>query len=73
MLMTVATEFLRAVVVAARRADSDLAHGAARNAAVGVAAHGARRLEDARALRDLARLGFGEEPAAPVAETTQTR
>jgi hypothetical protein len=61
MLTTATAEFLRAFTVLARRADSTLAQQAARNAAVVVGEHGARRLEDARTLRELRRLGFAED------------
>jgi hypothetical protein len=63
MLLAATAEFLRACAVLARRADSGLAETAARNAAIVVTEHGTRRLEDARTMRDLSRLGFGEEPA----------
>jgi hypothetical protein len=62
MLATATTDLLRTVTERVRRADADLARTAARNAAAGVAAHGARRLDDARALRDLAHLGFTTDP-----------
>lgn len=61
MLTTATAEFLRAFTDLARRADTGLARQAARNAAIVVAEHGARRLEDARTLRDLHRLGFAED------------
>lgn len=64
MLMTAASELVRAFSVLARRAEAGLVRGAARNAAVVVAEHGSRRLEDARTLRDLRRLGFADDAEA---------
>jgi hypothetical protein len=60
-MMTTRHGVLRAVALLARRADVGLADGAARNAAVGVAERGARRLEDARTMRDLARLDLADD------------
>lgn len=60
-MLTTTAEFLRAFTGLARRADAGFVEGAAHNAAVVVAAHGARRLDDARTLRDLRRLGFAED------------
>jgi hypothetical protein len=73
MLMTSTSEIVHAVLSLARRADSTLAQGAARNAAVCVAERGARRLEDARTMRDLSRLGFEEESAASGARPSNRR
>lgn len=68
MLMAATAQFLHAFAVLARRADSGLAETAARNAAVVVAERGMRRLEDARTMRDLARLGFTDESGGPAGE-----
>lgn len=73
MLMTATSEIVHAVLSLARRADSKLAQGATRNAAVLVAERGARRLEDARTMRDLSRLGFSEEPATSATEPSSRR
>lgn len=61
MLTTATGELLRVFAVLVRHADVTLAETAARNAAVVVAERGARRLEDARTLRDLSRLGYPDE------------
>jgi hypothetical protein len=66
MLTTATAELLRAFAVLARRADNGLVEQAARNAAVVVAERGARRLEDARTMRDLHRLGFAEDAGSVV-------
>lgn len=71
MLMTATGEVLRAFVLLARRADAGLVEAAARNAAVVVAERSARRLDDARTMRDLARLGFAEEQSTFVSEPSQ--
>jgi hypothetical protein len=56
MLVTTTAEVVRAMSDLLRRADAGLARGAARNAAAGVAVRQARRLEDARTMRDLRRV-----------------
>jgi hypothetical protein len=54
-----------------RRADASLAHGAARNAAAGVADGRARRMEELRTLRDLRALDGAPGPTlAPLHTTT---
>lgn len=66
MLMTTpfrAPGLLRAVALLARQADAALVHGAAHNAAVGVAESSARRLDDARTLRDLKLIGVPGDAA----------
>jgi hypothetical protein len=68
MLLTTTNELLRAVVALALRADGGLVEGAARNAAVVVAERGTRRLDDARTMRDLARIGFADDAASPAPE-----
>jgi len=61
MLVSTTNELLHAFVSLARRAENGLAEGAARNAAVVMADRGMRRLEDARTIRDLARIGFADD------------
>ena len=47
------TDGVARIVALVRRADAVLAHGAARNAAAGVAATRSRHLDELRTLRDL--------------------
>jgi hypothetical protein len=56
MLVIAAAEVVRAMGSLLLRADAGLAYGATRNAAVSVAMHHARQLEDARTMQDLRRL-----------------
>jgi hypothetical protein len=53
MRMTATPDVVRIMGVLIRRADAGLARSAARNAAHSVEAEQARRLEDARTMRDL--------------------
>ena len=56
MRVTASSEVVRIMGVWVRRADAGLARSAARNAAHSVEAQQARRLDDARTLRDLQRI-----------------
>lgn len=56
MRATATSEVVRIMGVWVRRADAGLARSAARNAAHSVEAEQARRLDDARTLRDLQRI-----------------
>jgi hypothetical protein len=67
MLVTAAAEVVRAMGSLLVRADAELALGATRNAAAGVAMRRARELEDARTLHDLHRLEALPADAAPAA------
>jgi hypothetical protein len=53
MRMNTTPDVVRIMGVLIRRADAELARSAARNAAYSVEAERARRLEDARTMRDL--------------------
>jgi hypothetical protein len=53
MRMSTTPDMMRLTVALIRRADAGLARSAARNAAHSVEADHARRLEDARTMRDL--------------------
>jgi hypothetical protein len=56
MLVLATSEVVRVMGVWVRRADAGLLERAARNAAAGVAEPHARRMDEARTLRDLRRL-----------------
>jgi hypothetical protein len=53
MMVSATSEVVRIMGIWVRRADAGLAAGAARNAAASMADHRARRLDEARTLRDL--------------------
>ena len=65
MLVNTTTDMVRIMSVLVRRADAGLARSAALNAALSVDADRSRQIDDARTLRDLARI-----PAAGSAMTT---
>jgi hypothetical protein len=72
MMVSATPEVVRIMGVWVRRADAGLARRAAHNAAVSVADHQARRLDEARTLRDLAAVLPVKSPAAHAADSAST-
>lgn len=68
MLMNATTDVVRIMGVWVRRADAGLARSAALNAAHSVHAHRSRQIDDARTMRDLAKI-----PAAAVSAQSSTQ
>ena len=72
MMVSATSEVVRIMGVWVRRADAGLARRAAHNAAASVADHQARRLDEARTLRDLAAVLPVRSPAAAASDSAGT-